>query len=268
MEDYFYLKVLSYVIGWIYFFAWSLSFYPQGLLNWKKKSVAGFSLEFAILNVSGYIFYSMYSTGGKIYPHLGTGIIQNNDLVFAIHAFFLASTHLSQVFIYDRGKQTTFQPWAIYLLVTLWTCVLTTFMLEGIMGVNEIPKSVNTFKMAGYGKAIITFSKYCPQVYLNWKRKSTVGWSMFNVMCDLTGGTFSIIQQIIDMIYHGKTKGDWSFFGSNTGTFNIVKFFLGVITIGFDLTFIVQHYILYPHKEEEKKDEIEFNKINKSPLLK
>ena len=36
-------------------------------------SVAGFSLEFALLNPSGFFFYSVYSVAGSIDPFLGTG---------------------------------------------------------------------------------------------------------------------------------------------------------------------------------------------------
>ena len=64
---------LSTTIGWIYFFAWSASFYPQAWENYKRKSVAGFSLEFALLNPSGFFFYSVYSVAGFIDPFLGTG---------------------------------------------------------------------------------------------------------------------------------------------------------------------------------------------------
>lgn len=31
------LNIVSEVIGWIYFAAWSISFYPQVYLNWKRK---------------------------------------------------------------------------------------------------------------------------------------------------------------------------------------------------------------------------------------
>ena len=52
--------ILSDVTGWIYFFAWSISFYPQIFLNYNRKryhitpyyyySTKGFSVEFATLN--------------------------------------------------------------------------------------------------------------------------------------------------------------------------------------------------------------------------
>ena len=100
--------------------------------------------------------------------------------------------------------------------------------------------------MAGYCKAAITFVKYLPQVYLNWKRKSTVGWSLENVLLDFTGGTFSFIQIFLDAIAQGKPVfGDPNDPGAG---FNIVKFFLSVMSIVFDLIFMFQHYVLYRDK--------------------
>ena len=172
-----YINVISIIVGWIYFFAWSFSFYPQWFLNWKKKSVAGFSLEFALLNVSGFFFYSTYSIGGFVFPSLGTGEVKTNDLVFAIHAFLLASVQFTQAFIYDRGKQGSFALWAIWLLIVEWLTLIVVFFLEGVIDIGLLPEGFNTFRVAGYSKALITFTKYMPQVYLNYKRKSTVGWS-------------------------------------------------------------------------------------------
>lgn len=31
------LALISVVVGWIYFVAWSVSFYPQTYENWKRK---------------------------------------------------------------------------------------------------------------------------------------------------------------------------------------------------------------------------------------
>lgn len=41
---------VSAVVGWCYFAAWSLSFYPQVYLNWKRLSVVGLSLDFVLFN--------------------------------------------------------------------------------------------------------------------------------------------------------------------------------------------------------------------------
>jgi LCT (Lysosomal Cystine Transporter) family transporter len=266
---YLYLSVFSQLIGWIYFVAWSFSFYPQSIMNWRKKSVAGFSLEFAILNVSGFFFYSLYSMGGFLYPHLGTGEIKINDLVFALHAFFMASVQFTQAFIYERGEQKSFALWAVVLLIVEWITLTVVFTLEGLIGIGLLPTAFNTFRVAGYNKAVITFLKYIPQVYLNYSRKSTAGWSMLNVMLDFTGGGLSIVQQVIDMIYNGYTEGNWSFFGDGDG-FNIVKFLLGVMSVFFDTIFLTQHFILYRHPAQPAIDDdgaMEIGKPNRHSIL-
>ena len=56
------------------------------------KSVAGFSVEFAMMNPVGFYGYTVYNLQGTINPDIGgTGTIYWNDLVFAIHAFALSS---------------------------------------------------------------------------------------------------------------------------------------------------------------------------------
>lgn len=54
-----------------------------------------------------------------------------------------------------------------------------------------------------YIKVFITLVKYIPQVYLNWKRKSTVGWSIWNVLLDFTGGVFSFLQLFVNSLEEG-----------------------------------------------------------------
>lgn len=269
MGDYEYLQVLSVVVGWIYFVSWSLSFYPQALLNYQKKSVAGFSIDFALMNVCGFFFYSLYWVGGHIYPHMGTGVVQINDMVFALNSFLISGIHLTQTFIYESGTQNRFSPWVINMLIIEWTVILTIFGLEGLAGVSGIPTSLNAFKMAGYSKAIITMLKYAPQVYLNYCRKSTAGWSIHMILCDFSGGFFSTFQQIIDTLHNSLSQGTWNVFSSSSDSFNLVKCLLGLITIIFDLIFILQHYVLYRNRKEptKEKEHMELRNTHDEPLL-
>ena len=57
------LQVVSDVIGWIYFIAWSISFYPQIYENWRRKSVVGLNFDFLTLNIIGFSMYSLYNVG-------------------------------------------------------------------------------------------------------------------------------------------------------------------------------------------------------------
>lgn len=88
----------------------------------------------------------------------------------------------------------------------------------------------------GYIKLIATFVKYIPQAWSNFKRKSTTGWSIDQILFDVTGGILSLLQLVIDASF----QGDWS---GITG--NPLKLGLASVSIVFDLIFITQHYILY-----------------------
>ena len=71
---------------------------------------------------------------------------------------------------------------------------------------------------------------------LNWRRRSTEGWNIYNVLLDLEGGALSLAQLLLDSIV---TK-DWS---AVTG--NPVKFGLGLSSIFFDVIFMLQHYACF-----------------------
>ena len=81
---------------------------------------------------------------------------------------------------------------------------------------------------------------------MNYKRQSTVGWSLANVILDFTGGSFSMLQIVIDSAVRGKSmfSGD---------AFNVVKFMLSVMSMGFDIIFLVQHYVLYRDKWQKDR---------------
>ena len=57
-----------------------------------------------------------------------------------------------------------------------------------------------------YLKLFITLVKYVPQAVMNYRRKSTVGWSIGNVLLDFTGGVFSIVQMFIVAYNNGERQ--------------------------------------------------------------
>lgn len=77
-----------------------------------------------------------------------------------------------------------------------------------------------------------------PQLFVNYKRGSTVGWNIGQNLLDLSGGVLSLLQLFID----ASLQRDWS---GLTG--NPVKLGLGSISIFFDLMFMAQHYVIYRH---------------------
>ena len=55
------LSILVQLVGWIYFFAWSISFYPQIILNFRRQSVVGLNFDFLALNILGFSCYSIFN---------------------------------------------------------------------------------------------------------------------------------------------------------------------------------------------------------------
>lgn len=49
-----------------------------------------------------------------------------------------------------------------------------------------------------YIKLAITLIKYVPQAVMNYRRKSTQGWSIGNILLDFTGGMLSMLQMILN----------------------------------------------------------------------
>jgi cystinosin len=102
-------KLVSRIFGWVYFFAWSLSFYPQPLLNWRRKSTHGLAIDFATLNVLGFFSYTI-STAAFLYspliqrqyayrhPLSPEVTVRFNDFVFALHGVTLCIITYSQFF--------------------------------------------------------------------------------------------------------------------------------------------------------------------------
>lgn len=97
-----------------------------------------------------------------------------------------------------------------------------------------------------YVKLILTVWKYVPQVFANFKRQSTIGWSITQQLLDFSGGVLSMLQLLID----SSLQADWS---GLTG--NPVKFGLANISLIFDIIFITQHYVLYGPVEEKGERE-------------
>ncbi|XP_018011970.1 cystinosin homolog isoform X1 [Hyalella azteca] len=235
------LDYVSDVIGWLYFVAWSISFYPQVILNFKRRSVIGLHFDFLALNVVGFMFYSIFNIALFWSPLIkaqyfqrhpfGVNPVQLNDVIFSIHAFFACLVQVVQCLLFDRGDQKISAATRV-ILVTIVAFSVFAAIFVFISSVQWL----DFLYFVSYVKLFITLIKYIPQAYYNYRRKSTSGWSIGNVLLDFTGGTLSIAQMII-IAYN---YNDWtSIFGDPT------KFGLGLFSMIFDVFFMVQHYILY-----------------------
>lgn len=243
------LVILSQVIGWLYFLAWSVSFYPQFFTNRRVGNIKGYSKEFGVLNVFGFLAYFLYSLWGYLEPSIIPGIVDIQDIAFSAHAFLLMVLLIIQCCFYEHDFFIQLKNWTkIYLAVV----VAISLIICPIELAGKFPhagKNFNGCLWLGYLKVMITLMKYFPQAIKNFIRKSTEGWSIVNVLLDFTGGVLSILQIFID----GANSGDWNVFGQG-GSFNVAKFCLGFTSMVFDVIFMFQHYVLYKEKPRDSKN--------------
>jgi cystinosin len=201
-------------------------------------NAVGFACYFAF---NGMLYWS--PTVQEEYKRKNNGnssAVMLNDVVFAAHALLLTLVTLAQIFVYwdypplDRSGRIFRRIVASTLLVAL----LVALALAVVVCVS----SENVIDWLGYlsvlseAKVIISLVKYCPQVWMNHRRRSTVGWNIYNVLLDFAGGSLSVAQLVFD----AWAQTDWS---KVTG--DPAKLLLGNVSMFFDVIFMVQHYCLY-----------------------
>lgn len=198
--------------------------------------------------------------------------VRFNDFAFAAHAVVLTVILYTQYWPFIWGFHVPrFQRISWTMAVIFWGSILTPLLVMAVVllqspdggydpstwawidvvGENELPcfnellnhwenykTKLTSFQIYSFSyiKLLITIVKYMPQVALNYKRQSTVGWNIGTILLDLAGGILSMLQLVLD----SSLQSDWS---GITG--NPVKLLLGNVTIFFDAIFCIQHYVLY-----------------------
>jgi hypothetical protein len=91
---------VSAALGGAYFVAWSVSFWPQVLLNKQRKTTVGLSPDFAVLNAFAFAAYSAYTVSLYASPqirhqykrhHDHAPEVRFADVLFCLHALLLSS---------------------------------------------------------------------------------------------------------------------------------------------------------------------------------
>ncbi|KAF3652674.1 Cystinosin -like protein [Capsicum annuum] len=256
------LEVLYDTLGWIAFFSWSISFYPQVILNFKRKSVVGLNFDFVVLNLTKHSSYLIYNASMFF-----SSVVQKqyrekyglhemipvaaNDVAFSTHAVLLTAFTLFQIVIYDRGNQKVSKT-SIGIVCVAWlTVAVCVFVALPSHSWLWLISCFNTLQV------VMTVIKYIPQAIMNFQRKSTIGFSIGNILLDLLGGVTNYGQMAVQSI----DQNSWvNFYG------NIGKTLLSLVSIFFDLLFILQHYVIYPAWKIGTSRDVDV--IGKKPLLK
>mmetsp|Transcript_3464 Transcript_3464/g.4602 ORF Transcript_3464/g.4602 Transcript_3464/m.4602 type:complete len:548 (+) Transcript_3464:515-2158(+) len=207
--------------------------------------------------------------------------VESNDVAFAIHALIMSIIWLFQLEIYggfkkcrQLGKPIVSRPIFTVIVLIVISCTLYggLIILYTYIGNNINSSSASTSNIENnyenptyiynlsivkyfssylnwldylyflsYMKVLITIAKYIPQVIMNMKRKSCVGWNIWNILLDITGGILSLVQLVGDAY-------DLNDLSSIVG--NAAKLGLSGVSIFFDMIFLLQHYVWYPTHDD------------------
>ncbi len=221
------------------------------LLNHRRRSTTGLSPDFQIINVLGFAAYSIYNVSLMYWPavrseyyrrnHSEEHLVQMNDLVFSIHAFILISITILQIAYFDwrHGRQLPHNSITMSILLFLLTIYIYTWIIyrSDQQKRYKAPWTwLDLVQLLGYLKLIMTAIKYLPQAWANYRHQSTDGWSIGNILLDFSGGSLSLVQLLMDCA----ATGEWSAIVNAPA-----KFGLSILSMSYDILFMVQHYILY-----------------------
>lgn len=172
-----------------------------------------------------------------------------NDVAFSVHAVLLTAVSLFQIAIYDRGNQKVSKI-ACGIVTVAWTTAVVCFFIA--LHNHHWLWLLSIFTIIQVSMTVV---KYIPQAVMNFMRKSTDGWSIWNILLDFSGGVANYAQMAMQSI----DQGSWvNFYG------NIGKLLLSLVSIFFDILFIIQHYVLYPERKRKLETSPDFDNVKSS----
>ncbi|VDM16748.1 unnamed protein product [Hydatigera taeniaeformis] len=203
------LSILQQIVGWTYFLAWTLSFYPQVVLNCRRQSVTGLSFDFVVFNIIGFACYSAFNIGlffvSRIQEQyfarhsLGVIPVEINDLFFSLHGVAVMLVVIIQCLFFERGNQRVSK------VCIALSCLMILFILTStLLAAAGVVSWLTALYLYSYVKLFVTLIKYFPQLILNCRRRSCVGWSVGNFILDFIGGVLSVTQMFINAYNYGE----------------------------------------------------------------
>ena len=81
------------------------------------------NFDFVAMNLTGFMFYSIYNTEGYFVSSHETGQVDLNDVFFAYHALFATLVCVSQIWLYPKGQNQIHAP-TVVMLVCMWVFLM------------------------------------------------------------------------------------------------------------------------------------------------
>ncbi|KAJ9098675.1 hypothetical protein QFC21_004323 [Naganishia friedmannii] len=278
--------LLLHALGVVYFTAWSISFYPQLILNYKRRTASGLSQDFSILNPLGFLCYLIYTLALSFSPLIRsqyaarhsshTPQVSPFDIAFSAHAFLLSSLCLAQTYWYSRTWYRSEPSGLKYQRIADEMLGVDTIRGDlGAWGVKENRGerekttawtwlSLSGISVAFLAGLIAVWTgrwQWLDFIYLISYVKlyiSIAKWLpqlLLNYRRQSTTG-FSTSVILCDLVGSCTSLAELvlaSFLAHDPGAIigNPLKLGLGILTIVFDTVFVLQRYVLYPGAKKD-----------------
>ena len=227
------------VTGGAYFAAWSASFWPQTVLNARRRSVVGFSADFLAFNMIKHTSYATYNFALFASPTVqrqyrdahGAGApipVTGADVAFSAHAVVVTGAQVMQYLCYERGGQKPSR--------VAWALVGGALASAAVAAAVTLPRGqvLRFVTLFSYLQLAFTTFKYFPQMMHNFRRKTCFGWSLGMVALDMSGSVLSLLQMVLQSLADGTTSN----FLGDPG-----KWGLSVLSVVYDLVFVIQYCV-------------------------
>lgn len=246
---------VSEILGLVYVCCWSVSMYPPVWTNWKHKSASALSVDFVMLNTTGYL-YLIISLILQLYCWLPPLQVQENngeayflkpkitnfDLCYCLHGFLLNMVLVSQLVmgtsIWGFKKNITMKMKPVYSKILFLSLVIFSGLTLQFVNYNsnigwDNLRTLTYCNRLFLLKISMSLLKYVPQVIHNHERRSMKGFPVQGTMLDITGGIGSLMQLVWQISCEKRF---------NTAVFmaNFGKIGLAMVTIIFNFIFLSQ----------------------------
>ncbi|OQR97274.1 hypothetical protein THRCLA_07037 [Thraustotheca clavata] len=221
------------IMSWIATLASTLRLYPQLFSNWRRRSVDGLSLDMQVYSVFGFGTYSLFNYGIAWTTMRDTNAMLSCMGAYAnLHALLVSLLVLYQCTVYNHNNQVVSTMCQVIVCGAFIITIL--FVILNNLVTIEFLSWSNFIDMMCYLHVFMTMIKYAPQVELQCRRQSTIGFSIFGVLYDLIFG----LSTLASLFLNGLTPHD------------LWLFVIAWVTIAYNTIFIAQHYVLYRNRDD------------------
>ena len=191
------LNIFNIIFEITYIFLWSIGFYTQIFTTIKKKNGNGFSLNYQFLFLISSTYFSIYSTYLAFKEPKFITII---DSIYAIQASLIGSILFVLTLLFPRSSNKL--SWSSFIII--FSTFFMIFIYYFFFFRNGLCDFYEFFLFIGYSKVNITIVKYLYQIFLNFDRKNTFGFSVYYFLFYFFGAFFSLVPIIIYHFFFGE----------------------------------------------------------------